>query len=183
MRFKAFVAAVIVALTSCVAAPVLAETNSPTFYVGGAAGTIFQGNADRDNQTALGVQAGVDFGALRAELGYDRNFMSRTGSGAAGSVNSHQFTVRGFVEHDFGKFTPYVGGGLGLAVYDGTGLVKERTRPVYQGAAGVNYNFNPNWTAGLGYEYTYSPARVRDVGGTSESFDSHAIKVTIRYNF
>lgn len=184
MRLKALVAAAVLALSSCVAAPVLAaDTTSPTFYVGGAASTVFQGNADRDNQTGLGVQAGVDFGSIRTELGYDRLFMSNNGSGTAGQVNAHQFTVRGFAEHDIGKFTPYVGAGLGVAVFDGSGVLNERARPVYQGLAGVNYNFNTDWTAGLGYEYTYSPARVRENGPSYESFDSHAVKVSVRYNF
>lgn len=178
MSFKALAVAAVIALSSCAAVPAMATD----FYVGGSLGTAFQADSAYDNQTDFGIQAGADFGTIRTELGYDHFRMSNDGS-KLGQVNVDQFTVRGFVEHDLGKFTPYVGAGVGLASFNGSGVTdKDKTNYVLLGNVGVNYRFNTDWSAGLGYEYSYSPTDVAMPNGT-DSWQAHAVKLTARYHF
>ncbi len=93
-------------------------------------------------------------------------------------------------------FTPYLGGGIGLAVLmtsdgtvNGTGRTIDRSNDTvfaYQAGGGVAYDITKNVTLDLGYRYfgTTEGTLKTSVGTTEKvDFSNHNVILGVRYNF
>jgi len=153
---------------------------TPTPYASLTAGSAFQ-DTSRDNQSALGGALGLDFGFLRGELAFDRLDMGKNGGGALGQVDSNIVSAKGYVQYPLGVLTPYVGGGLGYSLNNGSGSVRDGLVGI--GALGVTLNLTKTLSVGAGYEYVRSLTdSVRDNTG-SEQFSAHKLGLNVRVNF
>ena len=130
---------------------------------------------------AAGVSYGLEGGAIRTELEWQRNTAARMnntyahyygeGDGEAGTsktkIKTHAYMLNAYYDFDTcTKFTPYVGAGIGLAktkiarhgdTYDGPfmggeGTVKH-TGIAWQIGAGIAYALNDNVSVDVGYRY------------------------------
>jgi opacity protein-like surface antigen len=100
-----------------------------------------------------------------------------------GDVSALGFMVNGWYDFDTGsKWTPYVGGGIGLSKQDidvtsiagvSTPYNQDDTVFSYQSGVGLNYNFSENTSAGLGYRY---------FGSSDAEFDDGTDKVEAEYS-
>lgn len=121
---------------------------------------------------ALGLKAPTNFGDIRTEIEYARNGdaqKSQTKDEEKFDLTLKNQTLLFNVYYDFNTntaFTPYIGGGLGIARMKGTmnwaediedgcsvNSIKSRTNFAWQIGAGVAYNFNQNVAIDLGYRY------------------------------
>lgn len=99
-----------------------------------------------------------------------------------------------------GKFTPYVGGGLGIAVPHVDAIVTgapnrtfgfEFTGPAVRGIAGIKYDFNDRWAIFSEYQFTWSDNEITidSVGGGAPDGElntellTHAVNIGISYSF
>lgn len=99
-----------------------------------------------------------------------------------------------------GNFTPYIGGGIGIAVPHVDAIVLgpanrtfgfEATGPAIRGIAGIKYNFNEKWAIFTEYQFTYSdnditidPVTAGQISGElNTELLTHAINVGISYSF
>jgi len=72
-----------------------------------------------------------------------------------------------------GKFTPYITTGIGIGWFDSDGFGSE-TSMVWKMGAGVDYEINKDWSAGI--RYTYFDANEVD-------YDSNLVGAVVTYNF
>lgn len=104
---------------------------------------------------------------LRAEVEYNYRFEAEdTVKGAKTKVTAHTIMVNGM--YDFKNktaFTPYIGGGIGVAIWDaeakraGTKLYDDDGFDLaFSGLAGVSYDVNRNIALDLTTKYTYMDA-------------------------
>ncbi len=101
-----------------------------------------------------------------------------------------------------GRFTPYVGGGIGIAVPHVDAIVSgstnrtfgfEVTGPAVRGIAGIKYDFNDRWAIFTEYQFTWSdnditieadPAVLGQPDGELDTeLLTHAVNVGISYSF
>ena len=98
-----------------------------------------------------------------------------------------------------GKFTPYLGGGVGIAVPHvdalATGATNrtfdyENTGPALRGIAGVKYDFNDRWAIFSEYQITWSdnditidPDAGQPSGRLNAELLTHAVNFGISYSF
>lgn len=128
---------------------------------------------------AAGVSYGLEGGAIRTELEWQRNTAARMNNTTARyygerdawtsktKIKTHAYMLNAYYDFDTcTKFTPYVGAGIGLAKtkiarhgeYDGPfmeggeGTVKH-TGIAWQIGAGIAYALNDNVSVDVGYRY------------------------------
>lgn len=88
------------------------------------------------------------------------------------------------VEGGLGNLSPFIGGGLGVAVLDTGGDDigdEEDTVFAYQAIGGLSYHFTPNIAATV--SYAYFATSEADFGGSDTDYDSHNVMAGIRYSF
>ncbi|MBC8018706.1 MAG: porin family protein [Verrucomicrobia bacterium] len=203
-KMKLFAVACIVALSATVAS---AADMAP--YVGGSVGLFMptdsritdnsgvSGDIEYNAGYSLSAVGGVEFNnglRLEGELTFKSAEMDKFTSG--GTVNSDLSVLAALASGYFdfkntSPFTPYVGGGLGVAtVYVGritnsTGFLlsnkDDDTVFAYQIGTGVGINVGSNVTLDLGYRYfgTTDP----EFNDFKAEFDSHNLLAGVRYKF
>jgi opacity protein-like surface antigen len=206
-KMKLFAAACIMTLTATAA-----SAADMTPYVGGSAGlflptdsrTTFNNNSQDIEFNAgysLSGVGGVEFNnglRLEGELTFKSADMDKFTS--SGSLNGDASVLAALASGYFdfkntSPFTPYLGGGLGIAtVYVGrttnsTGLVFNKdddTVFAYQVGAGVGINAGTHLVFDLGYRYfgTSDPEFNNGNNGTVKAdFSSHNLLAGVRYKF
>jgi outer membrane protein OmpA-like peptidoglycan-associated protein len=200
-------------IAALVAAPMAAHAGTtPGWYVGAGAGGTFGIDpishsaagkySARDEDVNLAVFGDVGYAlgnGVRVEGEYFHNQINVNNidgrRGVGGHVTNH--TAFGNVLYDFapeGRFTPYVGAGLGADFVNvksigatGVGYLKGDTLVLgYQGIAGVSANLDPNWTVTADYRYigSFDPKVDSTAGGQGRIENaSNNVMVGLRYNF
>ena len=81
------------------------------------------------------------------------------------------------------NLAPFVGAGIGVAVFDLDGDLgdENETTFAYQLMAGLSYAFTPDISASLGYSFFSAPDAEFD--GVDFDYDSHNVMAGIRYTF
>jgi opacity protein-like surface antigen len=151
-------------------------------------GTVFQSEDSdlRDDVGALSVATGYDFGAYRIELqGF--GFNGGTNAGSVGDVDARILSVNGaFEPYTWRNFTPYVTGGVGYGLFEGSGVNggDQKAGFVYNVGGGVSYNINASWAIDGTYRYFRT---IEDVvstnNGQNGEFAIHSVVVGTRYTF
>ena len=162
---------------------------------------------------AAGVSYGLEGGAIRTELEWQRNTAARMNNtsvwyaGGLGNVDetsktkikTHAYMLNAYYDFDTcTKFTPYVGAGIGLAktkianmVYGG-GFVKsteKHTGIAWQIGAGIAYALNDNVSVDVGYRYIdygkFDVSSIFDNGSFRASYETTAneLYAGLRYSF
>jgi outer membrane protein OmpA-like peptidoglycan-associated protein len=199
-------------LAALIAAPLAAHAAAPGWYVGaGAGGTFgidpivhapgdkFSARDEDVNLAALGDVGYALGNGIRLEGEYFHNQINVNNIDGRRGVGGHisNNTAFGNVLFDFapeGRFTPYVGGGLGADFANvksigasGVGYLKGDTLVMgYQGIAGVAANLDPNWTVTADYRYisSFDPKVDSTRGGQGRIENaSNNVIVGLRYNF
>lgn len=156
----------------------------------------------------VGAQLGYDFGPVRAGLEY--TFRKNNGDQfeettpaitipfSDGSIDIHSYMAAGYLDwENKTKFTPYVGGGIGVAHVSfsnfekfGTDLLVDDSDTVfaYKLEAGAAYEVVSNISVTAAYEYfATSDATFTDEDVPPADFDanlkSHNFKFGLRYAF
>lgn len=163
-----------------------------------------------ETDTGWLVDAAVGYAhdsGLRGELalGFRRNDIDEVTGGsitvdADGDVSNFTAMFNGYYDFHLDKYgvrgpaanlTPFIGGGLGLAVISvkfdelaGSSISDDRdddTVFAYQAIAGLSYGFTRNVTASVSYAYfaTEDP----NFNGTEADYQSHNVMAGIRYTF
>jgi lipid A oxidase len=93
----------------------------------------------------------------------------------------------------FGRFTPYVIGGIGIAVphveLEVGGNTKayeyQLTGPALEAVAGLSYSFNDRWSAFGEYKFTYSQNKADLAGGGTLETDviTNALNLGVAFSF
>jgi OmpA-OmpF porin, OOP family len=172
-------------------------------------------SSSEDEGFIAGYALGYGFGNLRAEFNFDYRGNSvdsihvgnpgpfagtAVGAGtasASGEVNSSSFMFNGYYDlpYDWGRFTPYIGAGVGIAnmvlddVKVGGASVSSDADVVaaLQAMLGVRYALNDHW--GLGLEYRFFNGfhpRFRDSTGhnfSTNDYQNHSILLSVSYSF
>jgi opacity protein-like surface antigen len=182
-------------------------------YVSGSIGAVIPGDSkldegrnalsntklEFDTGMSYGGAVGYDFGAIRVEgeLSHmssdlkDDGYEADAGLVQTGDMSATALMANAWYDIDTGtKFTPYVGGGIGVAkvkgnssrdyeadeqIPDGHNLTYasfSNTEFAYQVGAGVDYSLTEDMTVGLGYKYL-----------ASGDNDFHTVNVGMRYTF
>lgn len=187
------------------------------FYVGAALGANFLTDSDL---TGNGINNGAEFkvgpagllslgygfgNGLRSEIegGYRNNGVDRiTGPGAVGGdgrFNAYSLMLNLLYDINTGTaFTPYVGGGIGWAIVDPSGVKNlngsrsvndSDNRFAYQGIVGVAYSLTEQWKLSLDYRYfaTLDPefTASNTSGGrkVDSDYNTHSVMLGLRYHF
>jgi opacity protein-like surface antigen len=161
---------------------------------------------------AFGANIGYNFKRLGAPIRAEVEYTYRTdfdyspnpvfsNAGVASSLNStlnsHTVMVNAYYDIDTKtKFTPYVGGGLGVAINQTSSTLSvagvsgskdnSQTNFAWSLGAGIGYALDSNWTAELGYRYIDLGKAVYGgsvVSVTSDSVTAHEVTAGIRYQF
>lgn len=153
---------------------------------------------------AAGVSYGLEGGAIRTELEWQRNTAARMNNTIASydgvgdaetektKIKTHAYMLNAYYDFDTcTKFTPYVGAGIGLAKtkiarhgeYDGPfmrggeGTVKH-TGIAWQIGAGIAYALNDNVSVDVGYRYIdygkFKDSLIFDHGSFRTSYETTA---------
>lgn len=136
---------------------------------------------------AVGLTAGYkwDFNLrTEVEIVYRENDIDEfDGDPTIGDVNSLAFMVNGFYDIDTGTpWTPYVGGGLGLAnVEIDSGGSDDDTVFAFQIGAGVGYDVTPALTVTV--DYRFFGTEDADIVGLDLEYLNSTIMAGLRYNF
>jgi Opacity protein and related surface antigens len=174
---------------------------------------VSKSNAD-DLVGMLGVAAGLNFKSMgvpvraeleyayRTELAYNPN-PTFVGAGIPTSLksdmNSQSLFVNAYYDIETGTaFTPYVGGGLGMAwnhtkatgTVIATGATQDFRKTTdsfaWNLAAGCAYSLSDNWKLNAGYRYVDLGKVVWGSGTTqltSDDLTAHEVTVGLRYQF
>jgi opacity protein-like surface antigen len=198
---------------------VTAFTAEPGFYVGGNAGLILpddstakftnvDANITYDPGYTLSAVGGYKFAnniRIEGEIGEkgvttDKIWAATsTHDNYDSTVSLANFMVNGYYDiktATFGGFTPYFGGGLGVAVlmtsdantFDGR-ILNESADAVfaYQAGVGIAYDVTPKVTLDFGYRYFGTTEGSFEEAATNNdvkmAFSSHNFIVGARYNF
>jgi len=149
---------------------------SSRWVQGGVATVINSAGDDSQHVWGTSFAAGIDGGAIRAELEWHRNTAGRysnTWRDTAGWAISEKFKVKtdalmlnAYYDFDTGSaFTPYIGAGIGYAKtkvayadnnFNINGFWKQtdsHTNIAWQIGAGIAYELNDNVSIDVGYRY------------------------------
>ena len=151
-----------------------------------------------DSGFGFGGGGGYDFDFLRAEaeIVYRKNNINKVSTvlrgnvGGSGDISALSFMLNGFYDFKNRTFlTPYIGGGIGVALVDLSTVTAETVRIsggddtvfAYQLEAGFNNAINESMSLDFGYRYfaTTDPS----LGGTEAEFKSHNLVIRFRYTF
>ena len=153
-------------------------------------------NAD-DNVLGASIAYGVKIGTIRTEV--ELNIHEDAEKKYAdeyetwkNSVENNSVMLNAYYDIDTGsKFTPYIGGGIGVAKLKGKVSYDEETDSVkndsfaWQLGAGVSYAMTDNLSLDAGYRYVdYGDVTIKEDWGKVE-FDStsHELHIGARYTF
>ncbi len=171
-------------------------------YISAHAGYLFSDDeegADEISGFTQNNKSGYSYGAAlggefyhnfraEAEFTYRRNKTEGFDSDPEPGLSATVYSYMANVLYDFKNltnFTPYIGGGLGIAHTkfnddnDNTSLTD--TKPAYQGMAGIGYNINRHNTISAGYRYF--AARDYENGPFTFSYDKHSVEAGYRFTF
>jgi OOP family OmpA-OmpF porin len=141
------------------------------FTVGTASGAASAGEVDYDTSWGLGGAAGYSFDSgfrAEAEVTYRGNDVSGFSFNGAptfpasdADASDWAFMANGYYDFNTGtRWTPYVGGGVGLALDHiegsagpGFGISDTQSEFAYQGIAGVGYQLTDQLNLGVEYRY------------------------------
>ncbi len=188
------------------------------FYMAANAGLALLNDADITDSTvpfihlsteseagmAFALATGYTFGNVRVEgeVTYQKNDLDSLslsvigvdlGSASiSGDTSSTAFLINGY--YDFKNttsFTPFIGGGLGMANVDLGAITLDNYGPLttsiddnvfaYQLTFGVNYAFNS--TVSLDLKYRYFATEDLEVGSTKIEYSSHNIYAGVKIDF
>jgi OOP family OmpA-OmpF porin len=160
--------------------------------------TVRGANAELEYDTGVAFRfaAGAEIiPQVRGEVEYSFStidgdkFTSTVGSiNANGDVDTNAFMFNGYYDFDLkSKWTPYLGGGIGVAWFNvegsGAGVTIDDTVSefAYQVMAGTSYQYTGNVALNAGYRYFGAS----DAGYPllTASVDAHAIEFGMRYSF
>jgi len=120
------------------------------------------------------VGFGYKYQWFRADVIYDRSGPTRVSATTTVATNQPQFTakirsetvlVNGYVDFGtWGGFTPYVGGGAGVARLKSVNYVDTTDSPSITGVMGQGTQQNFAWAAMAGVAYQVSPSWMVDFG-------------------
>lgn len=164
-------------------------------------------DVDTDTGFGIGGAVGYRFNDARVEfeVDYNRNGVSSItvndveGTGVDGSLETLKFFVNGYYDIPTGsRFRPYVGGGVGLAIFSandveaavpvlgGVSVDDSSTGFAFQAKAGVNYDISETAIAFLGYRLYGLPGQSFEAFDTDLDADSvfvHSLQLGLRYEF
>ena len=149
---------------------------------------------------------GYDFGAIRTELTYvygrssldkvhasgevDGEEFSGTSSRASGNLNQNSVFVSAYLDIPFGKWVPYIGGGLGYTNLSTPSFTINDTRfgSGNQGALGwqgkLGLAYAVNWNLDIYAEGVYAGASgISTDNFDFQSFNEYGAKLGFRYRF
>jgi opacity protein-like surface antigen len=147
--------------------------NQDNYYVSGSMGINFDSGTDIDDiDIDDGWQGSIAIGnklsekiRIEAEYQYLDN---------DDDLDINSLMANGYYDIvKFGKFTPYLTTGIGIGWFDSDDFGSE-TSMVWKMGAGVDYEINKDWSAGV--RYTYLDANEVD-------YDSNLVSAVITYNF
>jgi len=157
-----------------------------------------------DTSYVFGGAVGIDWNSMirtEIELSHSQwngNSFTNTGLAVAGNANTSSTYLLGNVWLDWkndSAFTPYVGGGLGVAfvnfdqtVAGGPGYVGSDTVLAYQLGAGINFAVSDQMSLDVGYRYKATSnfgIQAGDAGGDYQNghLGSHNVQVGLTYKF
>jgi opacity protein-like surface antigen len=120
------------------------------------------------------VGFGYKYQWFRADVTYDRSGPTRVSAFTTVATDQPQFTakirsetvlVNGYVDFGtWGGFTPYVGGGVGVARLKSANYVDTTDSPSITGVMGQGTQQNFAWAAMAGVAYQIAPSWMVDVG-------------------
>jgi len=182
----------------------------PGWYIGAGVGATMPTESDeavsnRDNKvtfdTGWGVMGNLGYSwanGLRAEgelaeFRANADKINGVSGGISGRINN--VDLMGNLYYDFHtgtRWTPYVGGGIGLAAVDadhigtltnGGNYNDSDVAFAYQGIAGVSYEIADHWSVAADYRYTRTTNPSFKVIGGKADFDNaaHNIILSVRY--
>ena len=139
---------------------------------------------------SVGAAVGYDFGQFRieGELSHRTADVDVPDIVYDANVSASSLMANAWYDVDTGtRFTPYIGGGLGVAMVTDEGTVKSSvdgpqpfsnsdTVLAYQFGAGVDYSLTETIVLGLGYRYLATD----DIGESGNYADFHSIDATVR---
>lgn len=188
-----------------------ANAAQPGWYGGAMVGLTIHSDADvRDggNTDRLTSNAGIGFGLaggyqmsnnIRAELEFSYRyngadtFVNGGTTQLGGSITSFAFMANGFYDFDLGKWVPYLGAGIGLAVVSaelddgGTNLMDANDAAfAWQIAAGTGYKLTSKFTLSLDYRLlgtTDAELAFRNGNKVEIEYFTHNIMFGGRYKF
>lgn len=192
-------------LTALVASPATGLAEVEGVYLAINSGPASRGNADVTLDgvpagtsnfstgfhfgTAVGIQLDNHF-RFETEITYRENKVDLA-SDLDGKVMSTAFLVN--VYYDFerlGPVRPFVGAGAGLGVVHfksvlGLGFDDDNTALAYQGTAGIQWDFRPQWTLSMAYRYlaTTDPKIITPLGKLETEFGNHELVLGLRFLF
>jgi len=137
------------------------------------------------------------------DLGYRTNqldSLSGNGAGAGsgnldGDFNTFHAMANTWFDYELGRFKPYVGGGLGVAVvslddaqFNNTSIPDdEDTVFAYQAGAGVAYQLMRQWEVSVDYRFFETEDPTFNAAGGGGDFETenrnHSVLATLRYSF
>lgn len=207
-------AALAVSVSGAIAKPT--QDNFPHWYIGLSGSLTFLDDADISNggelsydagwggAAAIGYRPATDIIFLRdtryeLEIAYRQNDIDEFTNGATRLTGNGEYKSTSYMAnmyYDFRNstgFTPYIGGGLGLAqvrVDDFATLIPgddEDTVFAYQGMVGVSYapSSTPNIEWNLGYRYfaTEDPQFGVTAGSVDAEYSSHNAEAGVKFRF
>jgi opacity protein-like surface antigen len=174
-----------VVAAALVAAPLAANaqmTPTPGFYIGAEGGVNWldtrTSGINEKIGFAVGGMVGYDFVGPRVELEGVYRYNKLTGFGA--SAKAHQFTPIVNVLYDFfadSMFSPHLGIGAGLNIWDVKGGGPDDMDFAMQGIAGLGVKFASGLFLSVDYKFLYTFAsKVKD-------FHNHTGMLTVGYKF
>lgn len=191
------------------------------WYLGGRLGPSILPNAETDDPTGVEIEFNTGF-SMAASIGYafsaglrlevEANFaetdidqFTRSGFAEGDDPGIRSYGVMGNIFYDFdtgSRWTPYIGGGAGIAVVDLLGTenhafclrifadscvsAQSDTVFAYQVGAGIGYEINPSWTVTLDYRFVVmDDPEFEDLAGAPFEFElqRHDIHVGVRVTF
>ena len=196
---------IVLVLTAMIATPVTGWADVEAVYLAVSGGGNYRGNADVTINgipagaskfttgfnfgTAVGIQLDNRF-RFETEISYRENNIDRA-SGLDAKVSSTALLLNGFYDFDpVGPVRPFIGVGAGLGGVHvdsiaGLSVDEDNTAFAYQGTAGIQWNFHPEWTFSLAYRYlATSDVEVKSpTGGLETKFNSHELVLGLRCLF
>jgi hypothetical protein len=165
-------------------------------------GNVFDGSGDLHYGGGVAIDAGIgyDFGAIRTELTYsynraslnDASFSGRSfdfDTSSSGVVNKNDVFGSAYFDIPFGRWTPYIGGGIGYTSLStpsftiGDYRSDSRSRGLFgwQGKVGISYGIDYNWDVYAEGVYQGASGFYNDL--TFGSFQNWGGKLGFRYRF